>query len=445
MTLPLALEGILLVLLFPPLFRPVFGLEEIRDHLTEFFRYLLWGLVTALFVVVLSKTYHSATLGLILAAVLSLLSLEIIARALIKYGTAILPQKGDLPAKIRQKITEKALYGVFTPRFEPHPFLHFTLPRNSLEGGNAEMGFTDITLRDIPKPPGTIRVACIGNSTTHPYPPLLEEFLNKACPRMKFQALNFGMGWWSSLHSTVNFILNVIDFEPNYVVLHENCNDHNYRGYAGLRGDAVHAYRNLTIPVTQDIYWSRLSVLYRILAMLAQRRFPKIVSRHYSMERSILKAGKDYSAYDPRELYIFERNLETVYAVSKHRGINLCLMTLPFSNVFKYGEEHDRVYRPHIATVNDMMREKAARYRLLLADADRLMTGEEDLFWDPVHVIPKGYMIKAYLIGSAILKDLGLPMQIDGEWKDIEHWVTTKAARLEAETAEANRRASFRT
>lgn len=339
----------------------------------------------------------------------------------------MVPSKRDLLSDIKQKITQAAAYGVFVPRFEPHPFLHFTLPRKLLKGGNAEMGFTNITRRDIPKPPGTVRVACIGNSTTNPYPQFLEEFLNEACPQARFQTLNFGMGWWSSLHSTVNFVLNVIDFNPDYVVFHENCNDHNYRGYPGLQGDAAHAYRPLTIPVTRDTYLSRLFVLYRISAMLLKRKFPKLLSRHYSMERSILSPdNKKYDLYNPTELYIFKRNLETIYAVSKHKNIRLCLMTHPFSNVLKYGEEHDKVYRPHITKVNEMLREMAVQYELLLIDADRLMTSKEDLFIDPVHVNAKGNMIKSYMIGREILKDLDLPMQVDGNWKEIEGWVISR-------------------
>lgn len=436
LTIFLILNGIQIVLLFPPIFKALFRLEYIPDYLVGFSRWLLWALVTTMFILHINKIYYSSTVNFFFMIVLSVMSLEILLRAFLKYGEAILPTKRSLLMDIRRKIIEAGTYGVFVPRFEPHPFLHFTLPRKDLGGGNAEMGFLNITLQDIPKPSGTIRVACIGNSTTVPYPQLLEEFLNKACPQARFQALNFGLGWWSSLHSTVNFVLNVIDFNPDYVILHENCNDHTYRGYPGLRGDGVHAYRSLTIPGTQEIYWNRLFVLYRILAILVRRRYPHFILRHYSVERSILKPGKKFQ-YDPRELYIFKRNLETIYAVSRHRNIKLCLMTHPFSNVLKYGEEHDKVYRPHIITVNEILREKAAQDGLLLIDADQLMTGEEDLFLDPVHVDKKGNMIKSYLIGRAILKDLNQPMVVEGDWKEIENWIMVKAVTLEADANHA--------
>ena len=151
------------------------------------------------------------------------------------------------------------------------------------------------------------------------------------------------------------------------------------------------------------------------------------------MEKSILNPGKKYQ-YDPKELYIFERNFETIYAVSKHKNIKLCLMTFPFSNVLKYGEEHDKVYRPHMRKVNEMLRRKAAQYGLLLVDAAQYMTGEEDLFWDAIHVVPKGNMIKAYLIAGTILKDLNLPLHLEGDWVEIDNWIKEKALTTDLES-----------
>ncbi|MEN6350335.1 MAG: SGNH/GDSL hydrolase family protein [Syntrophomonas sp.] len=393
---------------------------------------MLWAFVTMMFVLHAGNIHYSPLVGLLFIVVFVVMSFEIILRIIIKYGAVILPAKQPFLTDVRKKLAEAALYGIFMPRFVPHPFLQFTLPRRDLENGDSEMGFKKITLHDIPKPPGTIRIACLGNSTCAEYPQLLEQFLNKTCPQTKFQVLDFGMGWWSSLHSTVNFILNVIDFNPDYVVLHDNCNDHNYRGYPGLRGDAAHAYHNLTVPPSLDVYWSRLFVLYRVSAVLVKRRFPRFLRRHYSMEKSILNPGKKYQ-YDPKELFIFERNFETIYAVSKHRNIKLCVMTFPFSNVLKYGEDHDKVYRPHMRNVNEMLRRKAAQYGLLLIDAAQYMTGEEDLFWDAIHVVTKGNMIKSYLIACKILKDLNLPLLLEGDWKEIDNWIKEKSVLADIE------------
>jgi hypothetical protein len=327
--------------------------------------------------------------------------------------------------RIRDVIIDASVYGGLELLYEPHPFLHFTFPRKKLENGDVDLGFEGLKLSDIPKPVNTIRVACIGNSTVKDYPQLLEQFLNQANPPSRFQVLNFGVPWWSSLHSTVNYILNVIEFNPDYVVIHDNCNDHNYRGYPGLRGDGAHAYQPYSIPTRQDVFWMRLFVIYRLVIIYLSRKFPKFLKPHFSMEKIILRPGKKYT-YDPYELHIFDKNIDTIYAVSKHRNIKLCLMTFPFSNVLNYGEEHSKVYRPHMRAINEILRTKAAQYGLILVDADRLMTGEEEMFWDPVHVQLKGDKIKSYLIGCKILEDLTFPVEITGEWKEIQDWAIAR-------------------
>ena len=162
-------------LLFPPVFKLLFGLEDVHDYLMGFSRYLLWILIAAMLILRLGKIQYSPIVDYVFAAVFLLLSFEILTRAFIKYGAAILPTKRHLLTDTKRKITEAATYGVFVPRFEPHPFLHFTLHRKDLENDNAEYGFINITLKDIPKPPDTIRVACMGNRRRFPYP-LLESF-----------------------------------------------------------------------------------------------------------------------------------------------------------------------------------------------------------------------------------------------------------------------------
>jgi hypothetical protein len=47
----------------------------------------------------------------------------------------------------------------------PHPFLQFTSARWTSEAGRG-LGFGSIEVKDLPKPTGVIRVACLGNSTT---------------------------------------------------------------------------------------------------------------------------------------------------------------------------------------------------------------------------------------------------------------------------------------
>jgi hypothetical protein len=425
----LFLHGILVILFIPFLFNLFFGLEKIRDESVEILRFLLWLFISAIFVIRLEGIPFSPTAELLYIIIQGILVVEIVLRTLIKYGMYILPMKRQYLERVRNAVTDFSVTGGGGLLYEPHPFLHFTFPSKKLEDGDLDMGFIGVKLSDIQKPVNTIRIACIGNSTSQGYSPLLEQFLNQENLQIRFQVLNFGIPWWSSLHSTVNYILNVIDFNPDYVIFHENCNDHHYRGYPGMRGDGAHAYKPYVIPTRHDILWIRSFLLYRLPINYLLRKFPKFLKPHFSMEQIILRSGKKYS-YDSRELYIFDRNIDTIYAVSKHRNIKLCLMTLPFSNVLIYGKDHDQVYRPHMREINEILRKKAAQYGLILIDAEKLMTGKEELYWDPVHVHPEGEKIKAFIAGSKILNDLSISVKVTGEWREIKNWVTARNDRF---------------
>jgi hypothetical protein len=425
----LILNAFLVVLFFPSLFNLLFGLERIRDDAVGILRGLLWLIITGIFILLLERVTFTPAFEVLYIVVLGILVVEIVLRTSIKYGMYILPMKRQFLERVRDKIIDTSVTGGVELLYEPHPFLQFTYPRRKLENGDMGMGFIEVKISDVPKPVNTIRIACIGNSTSQGYPQLLEQFLNQETLQPRFQVLNFGIPWWSSLHSTVNYILNVIDFNPDYVIFHDNCNDHNYRGYPGLRGDGAHAYMPYAIPTRQDIIWIRSFLIYRLALIYLLRKYPKTFKPHFSMERIILRSGKKY-IYDSRELYIFDRNIDTIFAVSKQRNIKLCLMTMPFSNVLIYGEEHSKVYLPHLRVMNELLRSKAGQYGLILIDADKLMTGEEGLFWDPVHVHSEGDKIRAYLAGCKILMDLSIPYKITGDWREIEDWVMARNDRL---------------
>src|SRR5512132_529472 len=94
------------------------------------------------------------------------------------------------------------------------------------------------------KPPGVIRIAALGASTTADgYPAMLEEYLNArvAAQSNRFEVMNFGAGYWTSAHVLVNFVLNVIDFAPDYIIIHQAANDQLARASeAEFRGDYSH-------------------------------------------------------------------------------------------------------------------------------------------------------------------------------------------------------------
>ncbi len=121
--------------------------------------------------------------------------------------------------------------------------------------------FSRLAARTYPE-----RMACRG----HPFlqfvgsqsvAPVEDETLGRLTP---FN--NFGLGNYTTAHSLVNFVLNVVDFDPDYVIVHHAWNENVVRStVSGFRWDYSHALTYFHEPVVTDRHFIRASVIYRYL------------------------------------------------------------------------------------------------------------------------------------------------------------------------------------
>jgi len=407
---------VLVILTFPPWHRRLCAFETGEERGENLLRWLLWLCLTGLCTAAgFEHAGHNRILfhllGLLAVLVLIAGYLEVAASLTVRYLLGCLGRGVPFAAKLRRYITENP-DNLYYSRYVPHPFLQYTGRRTRVEGSEANYhyGFKNLTLEDVPKPPGVIRIACLGGSATEDgYPEVLQEHLNRPGAPARFQGMNFGITWWSSVHCIVNYILNVIDFKPDYIVFHENCNDHLYRGFPGFRGDAAHAYRVFQVPPTAGEAFFKVSILYRIVRIALAWLVPSVFRVTPTMADIGLQPGKTFE-YKPEELRVFRRNLGTLCAVAAAEGSKVCLATMPLSLTRDFNEEHARVYRPHTEQANRMIREVAEERHVLLADLDALMTGREAFFRYPVHTTPEGDLTKARTIAELVLHDLRLPV-----------------------------------
>jgi GDSL-like Lipase/Acylhydrolase family len=253
------------------------------------------------------------------------------------------------------------------------------------------------------KPPGVIRIAALGASTTADgYPAMLEEYLNArvAAQSNRFEVMNFGHAFYTSAHVLVNFVLNVIDFAPDYVIIHQAANDEHARASeAEFRGDYSHYLKVFQPPRIWDRYILRVSVPYRALKFYLdpspEWMFVEAASqtRRKELQRPL----------NARELGVFRRNIETIIDVASARQIKVVLTTMPHSTDERYGHLHLH----HIDQFNEVLRSIAANHdRLLFVDLDKLMTGKDNhLFLDVVHVNDTGRRMKVEYLGKRIIDD----------------------------------------
>lgn len=251
------------------------------------------------------------------------------------------------------------------------------------------------------KPPGVIRIAALGASTTADgYPAMLEEYLNArvAAQSNRFEVMNFGVGYWTSAHVLVNFVLNVIDFAPDYIIIHQAANDEHARApEAEFRGDYSHYLKVFQPPRIIDRYILRVSVPYRALKFYLNPN-PEWM---FVEAASQIRRKEPQRAENARELGVFRRNIETIIDVASARQIKVVLTTMPHATDERYSPLNG------IDQFNEVLRSIAANHdRLPFVDLDKLMTGKDNqLFRDAVHVNDNGNRMKAEYLGKRINDD----------------------------------------
>jgi hypothetical protein len=337
-----------------------------------------------------------------------LIQIELAARLVIHY-VAPVEKREALGASANRTYLEYTAY-------KGHPFLVFTgRPSVELQGNESlgklaafnNFGFSgsDFT---VEKPAGTIRVATLGGSTTiSGYPIHTEQFLNDSLATSgQFEVLNFGMTYWTSAHSLVNFILNVVDFAPDYAVFHHAWNDEKARNVpeALFRNDYSHALTYFHEPEIPDKWPLRTSVIYRSIKMKLgiQPEWASLGSATTVKDKPLITPLYK----NEKELYPYERNIRTFVDLAMARNIKVVLTTQPHSTdpkiPFAYAAKA-------IDQGNDVMRKVAASYgnSVLFLDLDSMITGHRnDIFVDVGHMNPEGIELKGKIIARCIARDI---------------------------------------
>jgi hypothetical protein len=306
--------------------------------------------------------------------------------------------------------------------YEGHPFLQFTGVTGLLQPGATQSEFNNFGFAHTgefvyEKPQGTLRIATLGGSTTaNTYPSMMGDLVGEQLGvSRRVEVLNFGLPYWTTAHSLVNFVLNVVDFEPDYAVIHHAWNDSKYQAMVdGYRGDYSHRLRPFeSSPFIIDRYLIRASALYRYF------KFKLAPPDWAYLDNAVSRDAEPGSASQTTdEFRRYRRNIETIIEVAAARGIRPILTTMPHTLDPRKPAGQTLGRAQQIDQANAIMRSIAEvnSDRIIFVDLDELMTGKmEDVFVDLAHVTEAGRRVKAEAIGAAILKDLrsppGLPQQ----------------------------------
>jgi lysophospholipase L1-like esterase len=289
------------------------------------------------------------------------------------------------------------------PRFVPHPFLLYV--KNPAYQGVNRLGFFGPDWSPA-KTSGSVRIACLGGSTTEDgYPEALAQLLQQRRPGRPVEVLNFGMAGWTTAQTLINYELNVRYFHPDYLVVHDAANDFKALGFSDLRTDYSHAFKYPTPPPRRPD-----ALLVRYLNSYA------LVKWFYFKERGlpvganiweiVRRETDDWSSISRRQaelLAIFRANLQALASLADDDGTRVVLTTMPYSRINMAWSPDFPVY---MENANRALRDLAAENGLALVDLDRRMEKQEALFIDPVHLTPEGVRIKSEALAEALEREL---------------------------------------
>lgn len=402
-----ALSALVAISLVPPVFERLLA----PSPLLSADRAFLWVLATVIagmsVVLLRAEAPRFEKIAAIHFGVLLLSSIELTTRFVV---CAFFPEQQVALARIgRLAYPELAAYAA-------HPFVQFTGNPNSEMVEGRVLGpstvFNNFGFHGqdfaYEKPEGVVRIAALGGSTTATgYPLELGNYLNQRWDETdhRFEALNFGLGWYNTAHSLANFVFTVRDLSPDYVIIHHATNEKDVRNFStGFRGDYSHALKAFDAPVLGDWALLRLSVVYRYARYRTAGPPPQIELTQATRRREGDVTEARFSKL--QELAPFRRNIETIIDLALIDGIMPLLTTQPYRSVPVNEWE---TWTPHMRQANDILREIASEYgeRILFVDLDQMMTGMmDDLFVDIVHVNDEGRRLKARSVGESILEHI---------------------------------------
>lgn len=256
----------------------------------------------------------------------------------------------------------------------------------------------------LAKPQGIVRVACLGGSTTATgYPRALEDILNAAPGETPYEVLNFGTGYWTSLHSVVNYMLNGQAFAPDVVVFHHGWNEiEAVVNTRTMRPDYSHAYKAYAParPPASLRPLLRISVLARLGVWRVGA--PDWMNLWHAIYQP---RERDLTLIDrPERWRPYERAVRTLAALVRANGARLVVVTQPRSTSAqaRYAEE-----APAIDAANAVARRVAASMpEVTLLDLAETLTGQNDLYTDLAHMTAAGQQAKARAIARAVVSAL---------------------------------------
>jgi hypothetical protein len=268
------------------------------------------------------------------------------------------------------------------------------------------------------KPPDTIRIACLGGSTTmtvktsdeYTYPRLLEIMLREKYPEKHIEVINAGVGGYTSIESFINFQLRILELQPDIIIIYHAENDVHPRVVNNFQSDYSHYRKPLIIErkcLLEHIFehsYVYLFVRYRLKRW--QMGIQRLTTKQWPPSIPLEKQKENFAKTTPET---FRRNIQSIIDLAKAKKIKVILSTFIINKELlqqtKVGINHE-VYYEGIQQNNEIMREISKKENVLLVDiASTFPSDNKSLFADFSHLNEKGTKIKSLLFFKDIVQN----------------------------------------
>lgn len=302
--------------------------------------------------------------------------------------------------------------------YEPHHYLNYQGTRNYLseDGLNQHnsYGFRGPEI-ETPKPEGRFRIVTIGGSTTYTvevrdwrkdFARQLEKSLKEDYQYNNIEVINAGLGGWNSWESLLNLQLNVLDVQPDLIIVYHNINDIEARlvhpdSYSSDGSGRRQQWNKRGIPLPLQ------STVVRMLTRINPSRLGLFVDAPTSVGATrdpgyIPKlGGSSDETLERNQPFYFERNLRNMIAIAKEHNIKIMFATWAYT-----GEFSDRASLPYFQRefkVHDALIQQVGKtHDIPVYNFTAEMPKDKKYWADGRHVNEEGAALKGKLFAKFV-------------------------------------------
>ena len=337
----------------------------------------------------------------------------------------------------------------YVPPFNPkreenyvisHPFLSISYKKNSLIKLRKELNYSiqknkyysfekPLRLNNCghfgndfveEKIKNTIRIACLGNSTTannisydgkdYCYPDILQESLQSKIHLLKgydkVEVYNYGIGGWVCQDILIDFILNVVRMKPDYIIFCHGFVDVPFHMMEDYSNDYFHGRKNLGEVIKEIQFVSYFPKLpfwksYEYIKM-------KIFGTGFVRDEVIQKIRKQKVNVDNNLNYDTLKSesdiLRNIFIICKHYNINMIASSYPFYN-YDYTSMSKKI-EEGVLMENKNIQNLAKEFNTIFIDHDNLVPKTDEYFLDWVHFTPEGMKLLAENYSELVIMDV---------------------------------------